>query len=395
MALPSTLPGVFALGVFCLLGSCHGAPTSGTCRNMAGNACSKTGTSSTYTESIVGSKRKIVAAGCANNNPFTMCIGSNPNEANIQDWQLEIPAVPKLIASTYEASKTGSVSLAQVGGIIGITINGVEIRSCYGGQKYGVCNDYATSASAVEDDSFEYCGGHGNPYHYHQVPSCLLQQMGPRSDGSSPQIGWAVDGFPIYGNRGPAGVLLMACGATGAHATYCVDTCGGFYGTEWNDQFVYRYFLMGPESDFDTNSVSPRALAEYFPFAPYCLLGCGAVTASGTDSNPDIGTKMIACTGSSAAGTTSGYTATALQGVTAAYSPTQTAWSWSGTVPTPTPAPPPTPSPPTPTPTPSPPPTPAPSPTPTPSPSDAAGASHLFPGIAFSLIVLATILEEI
>ena len=133
MAHPSTLAGAFALGLFCLLGGCHCAPTSGLCKILAANACSRRGTSSTCTETIVGGQHKIVAAGCANTNPFTMCIGSNPNEANIQGWQLDIPAVPKLVASTYAASKTGIVSLAEVGGIIGITINGVEIQSCSGG----------------------------------------------------------------------------------------------------------------------------------------------------------------------------------------------------------------------------------------------------------------------
>ena len=28
-------------------------------------------------------------------------------------------------------------------------------------------------------------------------PSCLLAQLGDLSDGHSPQIGWALDGFPI------------------------------------------------------------------------------------------------------------------------------------------------------------------------------------------------------
>ena len=39
-------------------------------------------------------------------------------------------------------------------------------------------------------------------YHYHWAPACLLEQAkskNPTSDGHSPQIGWAYDGFPIYG----------------------------------------------------------------------------------------------------------------------------------------------------------------------------------------------------
>ena len=45
-----------------------------------------------------------------------------------------------------------------------MTRNGVEVRSCYGGQKYGPCTDWSSSAvkaEGVDEGTFEYCGGHG------------------------------------------------------------------------------------------------------------------------------------------------------------------------------------------------------------------------------------------
>jgi hypothetical protein len=184
-----------------------------------------------------------------------------------------------------------------------MTVDGNSVLSCYGGATYGPCTDYASSATNAEGDTFTQCAGHGSPYHYHTAPTCLLQQMGPRSDGASPQVGWAADGFPIYGNRGPGGVLIKACGETGADATYCADSCGGYYGTDYADDFKYRYFLMGAENDFTTSPLSNLPGPEYFPFSPLCLLGCGATSIASTsgDRNPRIGDLLPACTGASIA----------------------------------------------------------------------------------------------
>merc|ERR1712032_868347 len=226
---------------------------------------------------------------------------------------------------SYADSLAQAVELNRVGGLIGVTINGVEIRGCWGGSRYPTCNDYATSATYNEGDTFEYCGGHGSPYHYHQAPICLLQQMGSRTDGSSPLIGWAADGFPIYGNRGPNGVLIQRCGSADAHATYCADRCGGYYGEDYNDTFKYRYFLMGSDHIPNTNPL-PILGEQYFPFAPFCLLGCGSTVATGTDRSPSIGREMKACTGGASVGTVVGYSPVATPGVVASYQPTFGEW---------------------------------------------------------------------
>lgn len=351
---------------------------SGSCKG-SGN-CNVDGSSTTYTETIQGEVREIRASGCPNNNPVDVCIGDNPNPANTQDWQFDIPAIPMLNAGTYAASLNSALSLSALGGIIGITRNGIEIRSCYGGATYGPCTDYASSATAVESDTFEYCRGHGNPYHYHEAPVCLLQQMGVRSDGSSPLVGWAADGFPIYGNLGPGGVEIKRCGAVGAHSTYCMDSCGGYYGSDYSDDFTYRYFMAGPTTIPSVSAGrSPASTLQesdgYFPFVPICLLGCGSVRATSNERNPAIGQRMPACGAAASSGTVSGYTATALAGVTNSYSPQIGSVV---TSPTPTPAvtasPSPSPSPtssssPPPSPSPSPSTLPVPSPTPSPSPS--------------------------
>lgn len=304
---------------------------SGTCKKSAKNPCKLDGSSSTYVESFEGGQRVIRANGCPNNNPVHECVGENPAQINTQGWTMKIPSTPKLNRGTYAEALANAISLSTVGGMIGITLDGTSVLSCYGGTKYGACTDYASSANAVEGDTFTQCGGHGSPYHYHIAPVCLLQQMGPRTDGASQQVGWAADGFPIYGNRGPGGVLIKRCGAAGAHATYCMDQCGGLYSSAYDDDFTYRYFLAGEESDFTTSPYSKLPGSEYFPFSPLCLLGCGTVSITSTsgDRNPGIGRQLPACTNAAGTGTRTGYTAALLKPPSPLqYTPKNEAFSW-------------------------------------------------------------------
>ena len=307
---------------------------SGTCRKSAANPCNLDGSSSTYAESLEGGQRVIRAAGCPNNNPVHECVGDNPAQINTQGWTMSIPSTPQLNRGSYAEALANAVSLSAVGGMIGITLDGSSVLSCYGGATYGPCTDYASSANVAEGDTFTQCGGHGSPYHYHIAPVCLLQQMGPRADGASQQVGWAADGFPIYGNRGPGGVLVKRCGLAGADATYCMDQCGGLYSSNYGDDFVYRYFLVGEESDFTTSPYSKLPGAEFFPFSPLCLLGCGtaSITSTSGDRNPTIGREMPACTAAAGAGTRAGYTATLLAPPSPLqYAPKNEPFSWTTT----------------------------------------------------------------
>lgn len=81
-------------------------------------------------------------------------------------------------------------------------------------------------------------------YHYHFPASCLETQIGNLSDGHSPQIGWALDGFPIYGPFGPGGTV-MSHTEQGCSGTYCLDGCSGLeMELPGVDQFKYRYYMI-------------------------------------------------------------------------------------------------------------------------------------------------------
>ena len=116
-------------------------------------------------------------------------------------------------------------------------------------------------------------------YHYHFPPSCLLAQAeadAPLDGGHSPHIGWAQDGFPIYGPLGPDGVEIRNCGAPGAHATYCQDACGGYEGElPGIDAFKYRYYITGKVGDLESLPSNPKPddAALYFPYTLRCHRG--------------------------------------------------------------------------------------------------------------------------
>jgi len=168
--------------------------------------------------------------------------------------------------------------------------------------------------SEAEWTSFDFCGGHARclsfscdgDYHYHFPASCLETQIGALSDGHSPQVGWSLDGFPIYGSYGPEGVYMTHTdqGCTG---DYCLDECSGLEMELPDvDEFKYRYYMNGPLSDLETLPTTPMPATSDYPFTLTCYRGC---------TYEDLENEESKCTGGST-GVTSDYTATATAGVT-------------------------------------------------------------------------------
>ena len=175
------------------------------CKEDPNNQCSTAGRDAAYAEAIVGGVRQIRGGGCPNTDPLTNCLNTNPRPAAVQDWIFDVPAAPRFNAATYAASLADAFSLHDVGGIVAIMRNGVEVRSCYGGQKYGPCWDWdssAVKAEGVDQGTFEYCGGHGNPHHYHAAPVC---RPGDKNDAELGRDD--IFGTPRRARRGPFGSL--------------------------------------------------------------------------------------------------------------------------------------------------------------------------------------------
>ena len=90
----------------------------------------------------------------------------------------------------------------------------------------------------------DLCGGHagrGDDYHYHVKPKCMIEQMNNAGDDAI--IGWAFDGFPIYGDNNPDGSSINE---------NVLDVCNG----QADPVYGYRYHT------------SPDA-----PYIIQCLMG--------------------------------------------------------------------------------------------------------------------------
>ena len=116
---------------------------------------------------------------------------NNPNTPSNQNkkWKITLSPTPKALPKTV----TGL-------GNIGVWSNGVGIFNAKDGMSYNNAGVWNRNALYYEGVSFDACLGHPAPsgaYHNHVNPKCLYDQTA--TDVHSPIIGYAFDGYPIYG----------------------------------------------------------------------------------------------------------------------------------------------------------------------------------------------------
>lgn len=120
----------------------------------------------------------------------------DPNFPSNQGFVYKITRNPVKNSGTPTAAPLGH---------IGIWINGVSDFNSEDANSYNNKNIWHQNAQIVEGSSFDSCGGHpapGGEYHNHINPKCLYNYKD--NSQHSPIIGYAFDGFPIYGAYGYA-----------------------------------------------------------------------------------------------------------------------------------------------------------------------------------------------
>jgi YHYH protein len=137
----------------------------------------------------------------------------NPNSIAEQEVALELPANP-----------TEAPEASCMGGEVGILTSGVAL---FNGLD-------ATNRDAVAHEVQDHCQGHPQVtsiYHYHSQSSCLPDNQA--GEGHSPLIGYALDGFGIYGHQGEDGATLSNAD---------LDQCHGHtHEIEWDGKMVSMY----------------------------------------------------------------------------------------------------------------------------------------------------------
>ncbi len=118
----------------------------------------------------------------------------NPNIPANQNFVYKITRNP--------AENTGTLIETPLGHI-GVWSNGVSIFNAKDAASYNNQGIWNQNAIIVEGGSFDDCLGHPAPngeYHHHLNPTCLYDDTD--SSQHSPIIGYAFDGFPVYGAYG-------------------------------------------------------------------------------------------------------------------------------------------------------------------------------------------------
>ena len=126
----------------------------------------------------------------------------------------------------------------------------------------------------------------------------------------SPLIGWAFDGFPIYGPHGPGGDLIYPCTHSSADSSACLDECGGT-DDYVIDGFLYHYHIVGPIGDLTSSPTDPLPDDSMQPYTIGCFKGVvyDWSIVSGSDNGASCDSD----------GYNASYTATATEGVTDIY----------------------------------------------------------------------------
>lgn len=167
---------------------------------------------------------------------MTGIVGSNeqvPVPAN--DHAAPIPLQPVLRDSPLTRDSS-----------LGVAVNGVPIFDYTAGGEMSEADLHHHQAKhdTVQTQQLDNCGGHagrGDDYHYHASPTCMIEQMDNAGDDAI--IGWAFDGFPIYGDNNPDGSVIGKSD---------LDVCNG----KSDSRFGYRYHT-----------------SEQAPYIIQCLMG--------------------------------------------------------------------------------------------------------------------------
>jgi YHYH protein len=128
-------------------------------------------------------------------------------------------------------------------GMIGVIISGSRLFNDYEDPERKVValdDNRRIGKAAFIDDCNAHPLQNGHSYHYHGVPECILNAGD--AGNHSPIIGVLLDGFPIYGNKGPNGKNM-----TNAD----LDECAGHFGpTPEFPEGIYHYHLTSDKAPY-------------------------------------------------------------------------------------------------------------------------------------------------
>lgn len=151
----------------------------------------------------------------------------------------KIPLNPAIAANTTTA----------LDGPIGLAVNGIPIfNPC----KQGGCETTAGGGDTKVLGELDICNGHAgraDDYHYHAAPVCMMADQASNYWDTHP-IGWALDGFAIFGYRNPDGGIATRDAVCGGNTLTHQNAPAGYaYHVTDTSPYILSCFRGTPSPD--------------------------------------------------------------------------------------------------------------------------------------------------
>lgn len=164
---------------------------------------------------------------------------TNPNAIKAQEIQVMLPRVPEF------AAEPSCLDM----GAIGVMLTGASFFNSLD----------AAGLDAVAHEIQDGCQGHpqgAGIYHYHSLSLC--QESNQAGEGHSPLVGYAFDGFGIYGHQGEGGKVLTNADLDACHGhTHQIEWDGEtrelyHYHATWEYPYTIGCFMGTPRVERPT-----------------------------------------------------------------------------------------------------------------------------------------------
>ncbi|MCA9126045.1 MAG: YHYH protein [Planctomycetales bacterium] len=204
-------------------------------------------TNSEVSITIEGDQRVIVSNGIPNHKTGQFPNRGNPNRITAQRHEYRIPANPQV-----------ADEITPMHGEFGVAVNGIPFdpgaAEFYDGEPGW---QYEPLSGAI-DLGIDMSHAHVQPtgkYHYHGLPSGLIDSIEVKAGSHSPLVGWAADGFPmyaVYGYTSPKDANSPVRQLVSSYQLKKGERPGGDApGGEYDGTFVRDYEYVAGSGDLD------------------------------------------------------------------------------------------------------------------------------------------------
>ncbi len=235
----------------------------------------------TVSVSSNGTVRTITADGIPTHSTGAFPNNNNPNAITAQSYQFTVDATP---------SANGSTS-ASDGYIFGVALSGAVFdpgTAEYWNRDRSSGWRYEAISVNGPDLGLDYSNAHVQPngaYHYHGIPEALIDAL--ETSGTPTLIGYAADGFPIYGPLSYADADDPNSGLVEMDSSYVLQsgTRDSGPGGTYDGTFTQDWTYAAGTGDLDACNGRYGVTEEYpggtyyyvitdeFPFIPRCFVG--------------------------------------------------------------------------------------------------------------------------